>query len=159
MFASYRELLSVFMVAPEGWTRDGDGPGPQVHQLLEKDPAAGRPAAPGAVDEREPARAPAIVCARCAHAITSDADRIAVHDSHEHRFMNPGGFLFHIGCFGRAPGCAVIGAPSDDYPWFPGHTWQLALCGGCADHLGWWFQGEEGGFFGLRLDHLRAGGT
>jgi hypothetical protein len=130
----------------------------QLRGTLEESPAAGRPAAPAAVDERALGRARAIVCAHCGHAITSDAERIAIQQSHQHRFMNPVGTLFHIGCFGRAPGCAVIGAPSDDYPWFAGYSWQLALCGGCAGHLGWWFQSPDGGFFGLRLDQLRAGG-
>jgi hypothetical protein len=70
--------------------------------------------------------------------------------------MNPAGMLFHIGCFGAAPGCRVVGPSSDEYPWFPGHSWRYALCGGCGVHLGWHFQGAEGtGFFGLRLAQLR----
>ena len=114
---------------------------------------------PVLVDEREPAHHPAIVCATCGHAITSEQERISVLEAHEHRFMNPAGLLFHVGCFARADGCLPIGEPSDDYPWFPGYHWRIALCAGCSDHLGWLFQSGERAFFGLRLDRLRAGGA
>jgi hypothetical protein len=97
------------------------------------------------------------VCATCGQLVTFEEARIHVLDSHEHRFMNPAGLLFHIGCFAEAPGCLVVGAPSDDYAWFPGFAWQLALCAACADHLGWFFQGRGAApFFGLRLDRLRV---
>jgi hypothetical protein len=99
---------------------------------------------------------PAIVCAACAAAITSARYRIAMNGSHEHRFMNPAGILFHIGCFSEAIGCAVLGPPSDEYPWFPGYSWRFALCGQCRQHLGWHFrQAGEPGFFGLILNRLR----
>jgi hypothetical protein len=102
-------------------------------------------------------RTRAIVCASCGHPITTEGARIPVLDAHEHRFMNPAGLLFHIGCFAEAPGCLVIGSASEEYPWFPGFSWRLALCGACADHLGWHFQAAGGSaFFGLRLDRLRV---
>ena len=83
---------------------------------------------------------------------------MAVQGNHEHRFMNPGGFLYHIGCFAEAVGCVVVGPASCEYPWFPGLDWRLALCGGCRVQLGWHFRGEAGvGFFGLILDRLREG--
>lgn len=31
------------------------------------------------------------------------------------------------------------GAPTLEFSWFPGYTWQLALCGQCNAHLGWKF--------------------
>jgi hypothetical protein len=71
--------------------------------------------------------------------------------------MNPGGFLYHIGCFAEAIGCVVVGPPSLEYPWFAGFTWRYAQCGGCHVQLGWQFQPREpggGGFFGLVLDRL-----
>jgi hypothetical protein len=127
------------------WLLDGEQP---------KAPAA---PAPAAGERVAPERA--IVCATCGHPVTSERERIAVLEAHEHRFMNPAGLLFHIGCFARADGCLVIGPPSDDYPWFPGYDWRIALCAACGEHLGWQFQSGERSFFGLRLDRLRAGGA
>jgi hypothetical protein len=98
----------------------------------------------------------AIVCAACGAAITSPIHRMAIHGAHEHRFMNPAGVLFHIGCFAHAVGCTIIGPDSLEYPWFPGFAWRYAMCGACGQHLGWHFREtrEPDGFFGLILDRL-----
>jgi len=97
----------------------------------------------------------AIACAACLATVTSARHRIAVHGSHDHRFMNPGGFLFHIGCFAEAIGCTIFGPDSHEYPWFPGLAWRYALCTSCGQHLGWHFHGKGGeAFFGLVLDRL-----
>ena len=140
---------------------------------------------PGAIadldDRVQPERT--IVCAACGGSITSPEHRIAVHGAHEHRFMNPAGILFHIGCFAHAIGCTIVGPDSLEYPWFPGFAWRFAMCGSCGQHLGWHFRKEaearergralpdrahrgslkepsqgsflEDGFFGLILDRLR----
>jgi hypothetical protein len=98
----------------------------------------------------------ALLCAACRATITSERHRIAVHGAHEHRFMNPAGVLFHIGCFALAIGCAIVGPASHEYPWFPGYAWRFALCGQCGQHLGWHFRSEgNDGFFGLILDRIR----
>ena len=96
----------------------------------------------------------AIVCAACAASITSPNHRIAVQGAHEHRFMNPAGFVFHIGCFAHAIGCTIVGPDSLEYPWFPGFAWRFALCGSCGQHLGWHFRTTRESFFGLILDRL-----
>ena len=101
----------------------------------------------------------AIVCAACGATVTSPGHRIAVDGAHEHRFMNPAGILFHIGCFAHAIGCTIVGPDSLEYPWFPGFAWRFAMCGSCGQHLGWHFRQkgieEHKGFFGLILDRLR----
>ena len=120
-------------------------------------PAGGQPEEiPGAQDGVR--SEPAIVCAACRGTITSARHRIVTHGSHEHRFMNPAGFLFHIGCFGEAIGCRIVGPDSLEYPWFPGFAWRFALCGQCGQHLGWHFrhfrmEGRDS-FFGLILNRL-----
>jgi hypothetical protein len=96
-----------------------------------------------------------IVCAMCGASITSPEHRIAVQGAHEHRFMNPAGVLFHIGCFAHAIGCTLVGSDSLEYPWFSGFAWRFAMCGSCGRHLGWHFRKEDhAGFFGLVLDRL-----
>lgn len=96
-----------------------------------------------------------LLCATCGHRITSEGERISVLGSHEHRFFNPAGFLFHIGCFRNAPGCLTAGQPTTEFTWFPGFAWRHALCGGCSQHLGWCFtSAEASAFFGLVLNRL-----
>jgi hypothetical protein len=113
-------------------------------------------------DRPEPADATktesAIRCLACGFVVTTGRHRMAVQGSHEHRFMNPAGFLYHIGCFAEAVGCVIVGPASPEYPWFPGFLWRFALCGGCGVHLGWNFRGDgRAAFFGLILDRLREG--
>jgi hypothetical protein len=80
---------------------------------------------------------------------------MAMHGAHEHRFMNPAGVLFHIGCFSHAIGCTIVGPDSLEYPWFVGFAWRFAMCGACGQHLGWHFRKPaHEGFFGLVLDRL-----
>ncbi len=113
-------------------------------------PASGAHTHEGATADR------AIVCATCGALITSARHRLAINGSHEHRFLNPAGLLFLIGCFAEAIGCTVVGPPSDEYPWFPSFAWRIAICGQCHRHLGWHFAApERPGFFGLILGRLR----
>jgi hypothetical protein len=126
--------------------------------VLRDTPRQPVPSEPDPGDQREPVAAPqgAIVCAACGGTITSARHRVAVNGAHDHRFMNPGGYLFHIGCFTEAVGCAIIGPASNEYPWFPGFLWRIAACAHCRVHLGWHFRSDDAqGFFGLILDRLR----
>ncbi|HJZ88769.1 MAG TPA: cereblon family protein [Polyangia bacterium] len=97
---------------------------------------------------------PVLACARCRQHITSTSARIAVGGHHEHTRENPHGFQFHIGCFARALGCVAVSEPSLEWTWFPGYAWQIELCTGCAEHLGWRFASSDHHFHGLILDRL-----
>jgi hypothetical protein len=123
-------------------------------------PAKASPADPAAttnVDDEAGAEK-TVLCVACGAAITSLEHRIAVSGSHEHRFMNPAGFTFHLGCFSSAIGCTVVGPDSLEYPWFPGFSWRYAMCGACGCHLGWHFRKpDRDGFFGLILDRVQQG--
>jgi hypothetical protein len=113
------------------------------------------PAATTAVGD-ETGAAKTVRCAACGATITSPEHRIAVSGSHDHRFMNPAGFTFHLGCFSSAIGCTIVGPDSLEYPWFPGFSWRYAMCGTCGCHLGWHFRKpDHTGFFGLILDRLQ----
>jgi len=110
-------------------------------------------------DKSKPADEPehALVCALCRHPITSERQRIEVNGSHQHHCVNPAGLLFHIGCFGDAPGCAAWGEPTTEFTWFPGFAWCYALCRSCRAHLGWRFGGTaDDVFFGLVLNRLAS---
>ena len=98
----------------------------------------------------------ALRCSQCGHAITSDKERLTVQGGHRHTFVNPGGYVYIIGCFRGAPGCVGFGEASSKHTWFPGRMWRLALCGSCWSHIGWSFESPEESFFGLIVDRLSA---
>lgn len=95
-----------------------------------------------------------IACARCQSYVTTSAARIEMDGKHEHRFVNPHGLLFRIGCFCAAEGCLPTGESSTFWSWFPGFAWQVDLCGSCGEHLGWLFSNAASTFHGLILDRL-----
>ena len=75
--------------------------------------------------------------------------------SHAHRFTNPVGYVYEIGCFRAAPGCGHVGEFIAEHTWFAGYSWQIAVCGGCGEHLGWRYRGAEAGmFYGLITGRL-----
>lgn len=99
-------------------------------------------------------RAEDLVCATCERRITHDDHRIAVAGAHEHTFVNPGGFVHHLGCFGVATGLSFVGPTETAFSWFPGFTWQLTCCATCRTHLGWIYRCAGDSFHGLLLAYL-----
>ena len=97
-----------------------------------------------------------LLCVLCGHGVTTASARTARGGRQAHTFTNPHGFVFHIGCFATAPGCRATGEPTTEFTWFPGFAWQIAVCGGCGEHLGWLFRSAsaEEAFSGLILDRL-----
>lgn len=95
-----------------------------------------------------------LACAGCLRPVTTTSARIAIGEAHEHTFANPAGVQFHIGCFSGAPGCIPAGEASTYWTWFPGYSWQVELCAGCTEHLGWLFRAKAHVFHGLILDRL-----
>jgi hypothetical protein len=111
--------------------------------------------APDAAIEDETEKRPAgpekfILCRQCTQLITSSDERISVDGSHEHTFANPHGVVFDIACFRSVTGCGYAGPPSEEFTWFKGFRWRIAVCGMCLTHLGWLFQSDSGySFHGL----------
>ena len=87
-------------------------------------------------------------CHICEHVITFENLRVFVDGNHEHIRCNPHGYEFHFECFQKAPGCSTFGNAIAEDSWFPGYKWQIAICGGCGEHLGWLFCGNSD-FYGL----------
>jgi hypothetical protein len=98
-----------------------------------------------------------LVCVACGHRITDDDHRIEMNDAHEHTFVNPGGFVYRIGCFSVASGCVQLGVPKTAFSWFPGWSWQVAACARCRAHLGWIYRNAGEQFHGLIVTALRDG--
>lgn len=106
-------------------------------------------------EDRTSGDASRLLCALCGEPITSRDHRIVMGGAHEHRFTNPHGMVFHIGCFSRAKGCAQMGKPTAEWTWFTGFEWRIDVCHRCRSHLGWGFRSAAGKeFFGLILSRL-----
>ncbi len=115
--------------------------------------SADQPQSAGAaVEDAEPE----IVCRACGATITQPDQAISIAGAHRHTFANPHGIVFEIGCFRNAPGCAHVGPATDDFTWFAGYLWRIAICGVCHEHLGWRYvlSGQAEGFHGLIVDKL-----
>jgi hypothetical protein len=95
-----------------------------------------------------------LACVGCLHPVTSTRSRIEVAGSHEHRFLNPHGLMFHIGCFADPVACVPCGESSTLWSWFPSYRWTVAQCSACSEHLGWLFRSASHRFHGLILDQL-----
>ena len=94
-------------------------------------------------------------CSHCGHEVTVLSEQTSVSGGHRHSFANPHGLLFEVGCFKSAPGCRAAGPPSEEFTWFSGYAWRIAVCGNCLSHLGWFFvQAGETGFIALILDRV-----
>jgi hypothetical protein len=110
---------------------------------------------PKPVSDRVTTDERALVCAACGHHITDDDHRIEMNGAHEHTFVNPGGYVHHIGCFDAAPGCVYLGPTETAFSWFPGWTWQVAACRQCRAHVGWIYRNAGEQFHGLIVAALR----
>lgn len=114
-----------------------------------------RRSSPKPVDDRTDRDERGLVCVVCGHHITDDDHRIEMAGAHEHTFVNPGGFVHHIGCFNAAPGCIYLGPTEIAFSWFPGWTWQIAACARCRAHVGWIYRNHGEQFHGLIVAALR----
>lgn len=92
-------------------------------------------------------------CAACTTRVADEDAAIEIAGAHRHRFVNPEGVEFEIGCF-AAVACRVDGEPTLEHTWFAGFAWSYALCANCHAHLGWCYEGDAARFFGLILARL-----
>ncbi|MFW6049765.1 MAG: cereblon family protein [Myxococcota bacterium] len=116
-------------------------------------PAGGSPAAD--VHEQAGQGAPGgrrLVCKTCGAPIARTGARMRVRGQHEHVCVNPHGIPFHLGCY-REARVVAVGTPTEEWTWFGGFRWQIALCPGCGQHLGWRFTGDDV-FYGLLVSRL-----
>jgi len=47
-----------------------------------------------------------------------------------------------------------VGAASDDFTWFAGFAWRVALCRACGEHLGWSYHRLASEFVALIDDRI-----
>ena len=91
-----------------------------------------------------------IICKRCQFTLSHQNYATSPEGYHEHMQCNPHGITFVFRCFSHASGCHITGDATVQDSWFPGYSWQYALCQGCGEHLGWYFSSSKAdNFFGL----------
>ena len=130
---------------------------PAPHRFFElRQPPAKGVIAPEEKDKASAATDDAYLCGNCLAAITTTSDESVRNGRHRHALFNPAGVLFEIGCFAKAPGCALYGEATDEFSWFAGFMWRYALCANCHTHLGWFYEKSDSSFFGLILPELRG---
>ena len=99
----------------------------------------------------------AILCHQCRSVVTTAKAVMTVAGQHAYQFTNPAEVTYEIVLY-REAHCHRQGSASLEHTWFAGYAWQIALCGHCATHLGWWYSKAEGhGFYGLIRAQLQFG--
>lgn len=136
--------------------RDGNRPVPLSLRRAGSGPSNTGWESPRSVDVTDLPPENPIRCRQCGHVVTSAAARAEKAGHHRHVFGNPAGYVFEIGCFATAPGCAVQGPATLEFTWFAGYAWRFASCAACGTHLGWAYSSGADGFFGLILERLVA---
>lgn len=94
-----------------------------------------------------------LLCSFCKNHITDIGEAIPINSAHTHTFTNPAGFVYTVSCYRTAPGCLTISDKTDEFSWFPGYEWQIALCNSCQEQLGWLFSNENQ-FYALIANRL-----
>ena len=112
------------------------------------------------LDDEEEAKKGYVYCGLCSHVVSHVDQQTEMRGSFDHRFVNPYGFEFHLGCYAEALGCAISGDATAADTWFPGYQWRHATCEECTQHLGWYFSrqnsAEDHHFYGLILDRIQT---
>ena len=122
--------------------------------VLDKERQALDPRLKALLEESEEPGKDFVRCGVCSHVVARQSDRIEVNGGHAHRFTNPYGITFNVGCFAQALGCSISGERVAADTWFAGFRWRLATCEDCGEHLGWYFDQAEVFFYGLILDKI-----
>jgi hypothetical protein len=139
---------------------------PLARQKVDPGPAPGSaPAGAPAADEiASAADGDWVACAACRGFVADSRARFSVDGAHSHSFINPAGLIFRVSCFAAAPGVVPVGEESDDFTWFAGFAWRVALCRTCGEHLGWSYRRLRSEFVALIDDRVierrtREGGS
>ncbi len=102
-----------------------------------------------------------LCCAACATPVGSRDDAWSPDGGPVERvFFNPAGIVMKVVTLATASNLALVSDPTDEFTWFDGFAWRIAVCGGCGLHLGWRFQPAAGAgatFWGLLVERLREG--
>ncbi|XP_055587816.1 protein cereblon-like [Uranotaenia lowii] len=106
----------------------------------------------------------AFCCKKCDRRIANYADMFAMSKQGvSSSYCNPSGFVHETLTVYRTVVRTVRTStkPSTDFSWFPGYSWQIAICNACNNHVGWKFIATRRGykpkkFYGLCGKSIRV---
>ncbi|XP_055534051.1 protein cereblon-like [Wyeomyia smithii] len=84
----------------------------------------------------------AFLCAKCDLWIADYADMFAMSNQGvSSSYCNPSGFVHEtLTVYQTQPNVIrTTTKPSTEFSWFPGYSWQIAICNVCSIHIGWKF--------------------
>ena len=103
------------------------------------------------------------LCKRCRNKISIYNDIFAVSKGAVNvNYCNPAGYIHETLTVKKTFESAVklVEKPSIEFSWFPGYSWQIAICSQCYTHVGWKFAAVNNRnltprtFFGLSCKSL-----
>jgi hypothetical protein len=99
------------------------------------------------------------LCARCRVQITEGSAVFGPGGASPVQvFTNPEGRVCQVLTVTHAQSLVLVGPATEEYSWFSGFAWRIALCAKCTSHLGWRYEavaeGAPARFFGLLLSAL-----
>ena len=100
-----------------------------------------------------------LVCLDCRAVITSRESALSLdRESPERVLFNPAGIVMRVLTVRHATGLELVGGRTDEFTWFDGYTWRIALCRDCGQHLGWLYEALDdrtpASFWGLLVERL-----
>jgi cereblon len=81
-------------------------------------------------------------CKRCNNSIACYGDIFAMAKGNVNaNYCNPAGYIHETLTVQKTIENALqmVDRPSTDFSWFPGYSWQIAICSKCSTHVGWKF--------------------
>ncbi|EAT43511.1 AAEL005058-PA [Aedes aegypti] len=88
-------------------------------------------------------------CKKCNRRIANYADMFAMSKHGvSGSYCNPSGFVHETLTVYRVvpQSTRTTTKPSTDFSWFPGYSWQIAVCNACSNHIGWKFVATKRGY-------------
>ncbi|KFB42716.1 AGAP005299-PA-like protein [Anopheles sinensis] len=89
------------------------------------------------------------ICKRCDNEVASYSDIFAMSKQGvQTSYCNPSGYVHDTLTVHKTKedSTLTVGAPSAEYSWFPGYSWQIIVCINCRQHLGWKFVATKKNF-------------
>ncbi|GBP92305.1 Protein cereblon [Eumeta japonica] len=81
-----------------------------------------------------------VCCAACGTLVARLEHSFAMSSDGLHAtFCNVGGHLHDVMTVSEATNLVLTGGRSEEFSWFPGYAWSIAVCAVCAAHIGWRF--------------------
>ena len=79
-------------------------------------------------------------CVSCGNIISRSEFLLPINGRDSHKFINPAGVRCEFFTFHTCLATIINGEPTTEHTWFSEYSWSMAFCGGCFQHLGWFYE-------------------